>query len=467
MLRSAAFVISGNAAAAIFLLFRNLLAARLLSVEDFGIAATFAIAMAVFEMATEIGLQQQMVQSKSGDDPHFQAALQGFQVMRGALSTGIFFLLAGPAADFMGVPEAASAYRILAILPLVRALMHLDSQRLKRHLIYRAEILSNTVSAMLSALAIWPLALVFGDWRAMLWAIVLQIVSLVALTHLLARRPFRIAFDRRIIAGSLAFGWPLLVNNVLLFGVLNGDRILVGRELGMAALAIFAVGYMLTLTPTQILAKSAQSLFLPQLSRAVHDPDGAERRARLTLAMMQGALGNGALLILGILLFGRPVVEVVLGDGYAPLVPLLGLFATLHAIRVFKTGPAIIALAHGRSGNAMVANTPRLLALPLVWLALERGKSLEVALWIGIAAETVGFAVALGLVTGRVGVRIRPLLPAGLTILPLLGLAAFGGTPGWPQAGAAVLVFALHAATLGTFWRFLGTRLDTSREGRQ
>jgi len=121
MVKPALLILSGNAAASGLLLIRNLLVAALIPVSDYGIAATFAIAMAVVEMASTFGLQQQIVQSAKGEDPCFQAALQGFQVMRGALAGVVLFILAGPIATFMGIAEVTWAYRVLAVVPVLNA----------------------------------------------------------------------------------------------------------------------------------------------------------------------------------------------------------------------------------------------------------------------------------------------------------------------------------------------------------
>ena len=107
MFRSALLILSGNAAASLLLLARNLIVARLIPVADYGVASTFAVAMAVVEMMSALGLQQQIVQAKEGEDPRFQAALQGFQLLRGVISGVALFAIAGPMADFLGIPEAA------------------------------------------------------------------------------------------------------------------------------------------------------------------------------------------------------------------------------------------------------------------------------------------------------------------------------------------------------------------------
>ena len=92
MFRSALLILSGNAATSLMLLARNLLIARLIPVSDYGIASTFAIAMAVVEMASQLGLQQQIIQAKEGEEERFQAALQGFQLLRGCMGGLVLFM---------------------------------------------------------------------------------------------------------------------------------------------------------------------------------------------------------------------------------------------------------------------------------------------------------------------------------------------------------------------------------------
>ena len=301
MIRSALLILSGNAFASLVLLLRNLIVARMIPVADYGVASTFALVMGVVEMASALGLQQQIIQAKEGDDPAFQAALQGFQVLRGVFSGLALFVIAGWMADFMGIPEVTWAYRLLALVPVLNAMVHFDMYRLNRQMVFWPMLLTGAVPALISVLAVWPLAHWFGDWRVLLYSILVQSALGVVVSHLLARRPYRLVLDRGIMGQSLRFGWPLLANAVLLFFVFQGDRLIVGRLTGMTPLAIFSMGVTLTLTPTLVMAKSAQNFFLPQLTKASHitapEPETGlapfDRMARVTL---QGALMNGALM---------------------------------------------------------------------------------------------------------------------------------------------------------------------------
>lgn len=441
-------ILSGNAAASLLLLARGLIVARLIPVADYGVAATFALAMAVVEMASTFGLQQQIVQSKDGEDPRFQAALQGFQLLRGVLSGLALFALAGPLARFMDIAQVVWAYQVLALVPVLTALQHFDIHRQTRQMRFGPLIWTSALPALASVLVIWPLALWFDDWQIMLWSILVQAALGTAVSHLLAERPWRIVFDRAIIAGSLRFGWPLLINAVLMFAVFQGDRLIVGREMGMAALGVFSMGVTLTLTPTLVLAKSVQNLMLPKLSAAHAAPEDLARFRLLARAAFQIHLICGAALVFGTALVGPLVVQILLGPGYGALAPLLIWMAAQQALRLSKGGPAAVAVACGQTGNALLANLVRAALLPVVWWAVVQGADMIFVTQLGLLGEAVGLVVALVLQRNRQGVRLRPVLPAlacGVISGASALLWAAQGAPGliWVSGAALCLSLAL------------------------
>ena len=457
MFRTALLILSGNAMTSLLSLARNLVIARLIPVGDYGIAATFAIAMSLIEMISAMGLQQQIVQAKEGDNDRFQAALQGFQALRGLLSGMVLFAAAGPIADFMNLPDLVWAYRLVALIPVLNGFVHFDVYRLNRYMRFGPMILSTLVPVAISLIAVWPLALWFGDYRVMLYAIMIQALLTVALSHLVAERRFRMVFDRAIMGRSLAFGWPLLINNVLLFGVFQGDRLLVGRELGVEVLAIFSIGVMLTLTPTLVMSKSMLNFFLPQLSKA-GDP---VRFARLATMTMQVALLNGTVMMVGVFLLGKPLVDLVLGLKYADVVPLLGALSVIQALRVAKSGGAVVALARGQTGNAMISNLCRVATLPLIWIALVRGDGLWVVIGLAICGELAGYAVSLILVWWRLDQRLGPLVPSMVVGGLLAALVALPESErlAWELRTALVLGLALLQVLLMSELRRLGLRV--------
>ncbi len=442
MRRKIITILSGNAGSAILLLARNLMIARLISVEDYGVATTFALTMALVEMSTQFGLQQQIVQDADGDDPHFQAVMQGFQVLRGVTAGVLMFALAGPIAAFLNIPDVAWAYQVMALMPILRALQHFDIHRFSRSMKYGPMLLTGVIPAAVSLAAIFPLALWMTDYRVMLFALLLQEALGVLTSHVLASRPYRLAFDRAIIARSLSFGWPLLLNGLLLFLVMQGDKLIVGRQLGMAALGVFGMGITLTLTPTLILAKSTQSFFLPQLSTVATTQDAARFNA-MACATFQAGLLNGVMMLLGAFILGIPLLHLLLGDKFADLQPLLIWLAAQQGIRVFKSGPSTVAVACAVTSNALYPNLVRIIGLPIAWAAVANGGGLWDVVFIALVTEGMGYAVALLLARVRLGIKLRPLVPSLMACAIVIAL-----TLSLPPVGAAGANIWLNIAVL-------------------
>jgi len=438
MRRSVLTILSGNAATALLLLLRNLAVAALIPVADYGVAATFAIVMAVVEMATDLGLHQQIVQSDKGEAPRFQAGLQGFQALRGVIAGAVLFLLAAPLAVFMGVPEVTGAYQILALVPVLNGFQHFDIHRLTRGMVFGPLMLTRALPALVSLVMVWPLAAWLGDARVMLWAILIQAGGMLALSHLTSKRPYAIAFDGGVIRESLSFGWPLLVNGALLFAVFQGDKIIVGRVMGMEALALLALGFTLTLTPTQVLTRSVQNFFLPQLSRR----DAGF--ARLAQGTQEAALWVALMLLVAVGLIAPALIDLLFGAKYAGLVPLLIWLALMQALRMARAGIATVALALGATQIAMWGNLIRVALLPVVWWVAVQGGTLQALIWVGIAGELAGYALTLVLLHRRMGTPVvwAPQLGAAL----MMGLIA---VLAWLDQGLTLGLCVVAVACLG------------------
>lgn len=442
MLKKALMLVSGNAFGSALLLARNLIVARLISPEHYGIAATFAISMSLVEMLSYLGLNQMIVVDKDGDDPHLQQALQGFQLLRGTFSSIVLYLIAQPYADFLGISDIAWAYQIIAIIPLINGLQHYDMHRLKRHLNFRPSVIVQSMPPLVSVLALWPLAMIYDDYRIMLVSLLVQAGSMVILSHLTAERRYGLSFDISIMKRATLFGWPLLLNGMLLFGVFNGERLIVGRELGMSQLAMFSMAVTLTLTPTLVLAGACQSLFLPSLSSARDNPNSFRW---LSVAAIEAGLSIGLLLMLGVTLLGGPLVYLLLGEKYLPILDILVPITVVQAIRVAKSGSATVALSKKRSGNSAASNAFRVASLPLSWIALIKTGSPMAVIYVALVAEFMGYLFALYLAVRRSGLTLGPVLvPSGMVFMTYaVALVSNWSHPPQPDFAAHLLHWSL------------------------
>ncbi len=385
-----AVLLSGNAGVAVLTLARNIIAAHIIGAEQFGIAASFAIVVSAVEMATTLGAQQLIVREKDGDTTAFQGWLHAVQLARGLLGGVLIYLCAGPISGFLQVPEARWAFQLLAVIPVMTGLVHIDPWRYQRFGRFGPSICVQLAPAAFALLLIWPLQHEFRDFRLLLMMSILHAAGVLVMSHLFAERRFILTLSRAYLARTLTFGMPLAVNGVLLLATFHGEKLLVGHVMGPTQLAILAMGFTLTLTPALILGRSLQAYFLPLLTNSTPNAKRARTHVLQTLTLcFFASLGLGAVLIP----FGQNVAH-LLGPDFTPLLPLLPALAVLHAIRVFKTGIAIVALARGDTVNTAIGNLPRLAALPIIYLQLTAGAQLNEIIWTAAYAEAAGCAAA-------------------------------------------------------------------------
>lgn len=401
MLRSGAMVLVANVVDVAAVLIRNIILARLLPVEQFGLAATFSILMTMIETFQNVGLNRLVVQDARADDPLFVARLHGAQIVVSVAAAPLLAALAYPFALAMDTPALTSGYLLLALVPLANAFVNLETFRIQRQGRFGPQVLRSLLAQPIGLLAIFPGYWWLGDHRAALVAIMAQQSAAVILTHVQVRPAFRVAFDGAVLRTVATFGWPLIANGLLMFMILNGDRIIVLQRFGPAALGWFSAVVMLTLTPANLILKSFQTVTLPALSRARADRDAFERiydrgSSATTLAAIAAVLGT--------LLFGQPIIALLFGSKFMPAAAFLVPLACMNALRLLRVGPTVAAMAHGETRNPLYANLVRVLGVPAAAAAAALTGAIEPMIVAGIAAELAGAMTAGALAHRRAGI---------------------------------------------------------------
>ncbi|WP_425041414.1 oligosaccharide flippase family protein [Primorskyibacter sp. S187A] len=418
MLKSAGLVFISQVVMMVVLFLRNILIARLISVEDFGLAVNLSIAVAFIENASYIGMQRMIVQDRDGESRHFQAALHMLQVIRGVLGGLAALALAIPYAHFIGVPEVGWAFAVLALLPLLRGFQHLDFARFERNMQFGATVTITWASPILSLVVALLVYFISADYQMMLWAIVAQQIAQCVLSHLLAERRFELAWDMAIMRRALAFGIPLLANGLLLFALTNGDRLIITNQFGLEVLGWFSAAFMLVQAVATLVKRTFSSVVLPKLSAQ------ADNRA-IQAATLQMGLFLGIGLGLGMMFIGPALLLTAFDMRYAPALEVLAILALIQSVLMFKGTIATVAMSMADTLNAVYGNLPRLVSFPIAFWAAQSGYDLIAVLLIGLVGELFGTGLSLALLKRQRGVPLRSLaLPTGLAL-------AVGGLALW------------------------------------
>ncbi|OQW46341.1 MAG: hypothetical protein A4S16_10860 [Proteobacteria bacterium SG_bin6] len=426
---SGAIVFSASGIDMLAQLLRNAIFARLLSVPDFGIVATFSILLTLMDAALSSGVDQMAVQARDADDPKLQGSLHAIQLVLGAITALLLLAIAWPYSYAIGTPGLGWAYASLALVPLIRGLGHLDSLRLQRQGRYLPSMLRQTVPPIVALITIWPAYLLFGDFRLALLTIYAQQLALLLATHLGARQPYRLRYDRENFRRAFAFGWPLMANALLLYVVFNGDRIIVSNRFGLQTLGWFSAGVMLTLLPINFVAKSFQSLLLPVLAR---HQDDLPRLQRLYDQMVSLFAIVAAGFVIGTALAGREVITFVFGHKFEPALPYLLLLALMQGLRLIRIAASLAAMSRAETKNPLIANIYRVLFVALSLAVAVVTNSIYAMLAAGIAGEVVAGVAAAGQASRSSGFAVRHSIMTTLAMAVLGGAVAAISLMGWP-----------------------------------
>jgi O-antigen/teichoic acid export membrane protein len=433
---------------------RNVIVARLLTPEDFGIAASLGIVMSLFEMISNIAVDQLLIQAEDGDEPKFQATAHAFQVARGVGIALFVFLLAWPISQLFDIPHALWAFQCVALVPLIRGFMHLDPKRLQREYAFGRDVATELIPQVVLVLAAWPVAWWLKDYSAMLWLMLLQVIVMVCVSHATAERRYSWAWDSQILNRMYAFGWPLLLNGLLMFLVFQGDRIVIGTGYSMTQLGVYSAAFSITFIPAMIITKVASALMLPLLSREKSDTrrlNESYGRSICLLCLVGSAVSTGFILA------GEHLVGLAYGANYAAVGAFIGWLATMQMLRVLRVGPTIASMAWGDTRTPLIANLGRVSVFPFIfWLGLT-GKPLTWVVVVGCLGEFLALLIVVSCLKRSRGLLIRhtlcPALIAGGVVAVAFGLS-FTGTYayGWFYSIVTILAVVSAAIVAMVYW---------------
>lgn len=382
----------GNVLGHSFSLLRNAILGHFLSPQDFGIAATFAVTVSFLEVVGDMGSDKLLVQAKDGNDIRLQSSAQSFAVLRGIMSS-IFLLIAAPYVTMLfNIPQAESAFFLLALVPFIRGFIHLDVKRIQRELRFIPNMLAELIPQFISCLLAFPIVFIRADYSAAIILILLQSLLLVLMTHQLANRGYKISFDRSFFKRMLKFGWPLMINGSLMFFVYQSDKFIIGSYYDIEKLGVYSAAFMLTMAPALLMSKVLNTVILPLFSK--NQDDHGRLNASYMHATEITVLIASAYTVL-FALFGGAALALVFGkhfQGNAELMAALGILWSLRTLRVPAT---LLAMSKGYTKVGLTANIFRSFAIIGVFYFSIRQSPIELIAYVGCAGELLAVLVTL------------------------------------------------------------------------
>ena len=424
---------------------RNIVIARLLPPEQFGIALTFITIITALDSISDLGAEMYLIRSPDIADPRLQNTLQSILIMRSIVSALLIFVLADPIAWLFAAESAAWAYRALAVVPLIRGFTHLDTRRFERELLYWPGLVIKSLAAFAGLVSAIAAVLVLESYSAILISYIVQMAVQVIGSHMVAQRPYALGFDTRHRRELVAFAMPLLLNSTILFLLAQGDRLLVASAFGVRELADYGVAVVLSGGVAMLVIKTTGLVYLPILSG--HKPGSAQFDRRYEIC---GAITASLAIVVGagFWTLGPSAIQFIYGDKYHAVPLLAGMLGTQATFRIFRHWQQVGYLSAGTTKRLLLTNIVSAAGPALAAITIYFGSSIviiAVCMAIGEVLAALASASAEPSSSPVIGpLRIRLFAITAVEMSVLCAAHVFGVFPEDPVA--AGLLFAVAAA---------------------
>lgn len=411
----------------------NLIMARLLLPEMFGVMVIATTVSILLHLLSDVGLRQNIIQSHRGDDPDFLNTAWTVQIIRGFLLFALTLLLALGAwlAQLAELWPADSTYAA-PVLPMVLAVTGLSAaiwgfQSTKIDVAVRTFQQKRVVLVDLaSQVAGLVVMLVLGLLTHSIWALVLSgLVSAVVWTvlgHTALEGPNNhLRWDRSALTELIVFGRWILLSSMVGVLAMYGDRMWFGASMSAAQLGVYSIAVLILGAVQTALMKIVGAVALPAFSEAARADDKPRLKAlyfrfRLLVDLL-------VLFICGGFLTASPLlIGWMYDDRYREAGPMLAILS-LSFIVLRYTLAHQVWIALGLTKYQAMDNIIRLVSLwGLLPLLLAIG-GVEWAIW-GVALHAVPTLVLVVYVNCKLDIFS---LKRELVVLPMLLVGALCG----------------------------------------
>lgn len=264
VLRSSSWLVMGYGAGQALRLASNLVLARLLFPEAFGLMALVTVVTVGLAMFSDVGIGPAIAQNPRGDDPDFLDTAWTIQVVRGFCLWAAAWALAWPVAGLYGAPELALYLPIAGSALAVAGFNPTRIETAQRHLMVGRLTALDLLSQLIGIVTMIVLAVLTRSVMALVLGGVVTAAARLVLTHLFLPGPAnRFRWERTAARELIGFGKWIFLSTACWFVSSQGDKAILGKFLSLETLGIYNIGFFLASFPLLLGQSVTQKVMIP------------------------------------------------------------------------------------------------------------------------------------------------------------------------------------------------------------
>lgn len=353
----------------------NMVLARLLAPEAFGVVATVTMIVSFVEMFTDAGFQKYLIQREFNNEKEkFQNANVAFWT-NFALSIflwGIIILFNDKIATLVGNPGLGFVIILASVQLPITAFSSIQMALYKRDFDYKTLFLVRVISATIPFIVSIPLAMLgFSYWGVIIGNICMQLSNAIIMTLKSKWKP-KLFYSFRLLKKMFSFSFWTLLESISIWLTIWVDTFIIGSYLNQHYVGVFKTSTSMVNTLMNLIVASIIPILFSALSRLQNDEEQFNRlfyNAQRILSMLIFPLG------VGVYLYSDLATNLLLGSKWKEASEVIGLWSLSSALMiVFGNVSSEVYRAKGRPRLSFVAQLLHLIVLiPTLIMSVKYG----------------------------------------------------------------------------------------------
>jgi O-antigen/teichoic acid export membrane protein len=269
----------------------NLIMARLLMPEMFGIMVIATTVSVVLHLLSDVGFRQNIIQSPRGNDPAFLNTVWTVQIIRGFILFAFTLLVAGfawlaqvlhmwPEQSTYAAPQLPLVLAVTGISAIIYGFQSTKVDVAVRDFEQKKVVLAEFVSQLAGLLTM----LIIGYFTRSIWALVgsglVAALAMTLLGHFWFSGPHnRLHWERSALREVVVFGRWMLLSSAVGVLAMNGDRIWFGGSMSASELGVYSIAVLFLGALQMGMQRLLGAVALPAFSEAARVNDTARLHA--------------------------------------------------------------------------------------------------------------------------------------------------------------------------------------------
>lgn len=364
----------------------QIILARLLSPEAFGILAILLVVTQVSDSIAQSGLGMALIQKSDSDKSSYSTAWWLSLGLASAIYI-VLFLAAPAISAFYNMLDLVVYLRVLGVIIFFNSANSIQRSYLERSMDFKSIFAATTFAALVSGIGGIVLALLgFGVWSLVAQSLLQSIFICIVMWVQISWKP-AFMFDAAQARSLFGYGWKICITgilNVLYSGI---SELIIGRACSAGELGLYSQGRKYPQAAIGVMSNSIANVLFPMFSAIKEDAEALRSAIRRGLTLGTFIVAPVSLLAAVV---AEPLVAILLTEKWLACVPIFQLTCISNAILMIQLVDLRAYMALGDSSLYMRLQIIKVLGGgAIIWITAALTHDIYATAWANFFVGTI------------------------------------------------------------------------------